>query len=104
MSRNIQFFISFQIYEKKLKQFKDKLQDTDSGPAEGMHKRVRRLEGAEPIKTELDALNRQYIDQVLWANSRLKQIKDVLAEANIDIQVQCLYLFAWEDCCVVYWC
>ena len=77
----------FQIYEKKLKQFKETLQNLDSGLSEGLQKRVRRVEGAETIKNELDSLNRQYIDQVLWANSRLKQIQDVFAESNIDVQV-----------------
>ena len=43
--------------------------------------------GAESVKTELDALNRQYIDQVLWANTRLKDISAIFSDANIDIQV-----------------
>jgi hypothetical protein len=59
----------------------------DAGLAEGLHKRPRRASGAETVKTELDNLNRQYIDQVLWANRQLQEIKNVFSEANIDVQV-----------------
>ena len=45
----------------------------------------------ESVKTELDALNRQYIDEVLWANTRLKDISAIFTDANIDIQVSQTY-------------
>ena len=79
--------MSFQIYDKKLKQYQDQLHSIDEGLAEGFHKRPRRASGAESVKNELDALNRQYIDQVLWANTRLKDISAIFSDANIDMQV-----------------
>lgn len=74
-----------QIYEKKLQHYQQGLQSIDS--TEWSSKQAH-AEGAKAVQTELDNLNRQYIDQVLWANRRLQEIKDVFTENNIDIQVQ----------------
>lgn len=77
----------FQIFDKKLQQYQNNLQSLDPGLSDGVRKRARRNSGAESVKTDLDKLNRQYIDQVLWANRRLQDIKNVFTEANIDVQV-----------------
>ena len=68
----------------------------DEGLAGGFNKRPRRASGVESVKTELDALNRQYIDQVLWANTRLKDISAIFSDANIDIQVPKTVIYSWS--------
>ena len=76
-----------QIYEKKLQQYQDNLSEIEGSHHDWSSKRTQQAEGVENVKTDLDNLNRQYIDQVLWANRRLQDIKDVFTENNIDIQV-----------------
>jgi len=57
------------------------------GP-DGVRKRARRVTGADNVRSDLDNLNRQYVDQVLWANRRLQEIKDVFNQHGIDVQVR----------------
>lgn len=75
-----------QIYEKKLQQFQENLTAVEGSHHDWSSKQL--LSNVETVKTDLDNLNRQYIDQVLWANRRLQEIKDVFTENNIDIQVK----------------
>lgn len=87
---NVLFWL--QIYEKKLQQYQDSITHLKGNQVDWSSTRIQQAEGVENVKTDLDNLNRQYIDQVLWANRRLQEIKDVFTENNIDIQVTTICL------------
>ncbi|OWF34915.1 Dystonin [Mizuhopecten yessoensis] len=83
-----QYIREAKIYDRKLKQYRDSLEDIDAALVEGLSKRRRHEGGAETVKTELDMLNRRYIDMVKWTNNRLKEITARLSGSNEDIQFQ----------------
>lgn len=87
---NVLFWL--QIYEKKLQQYQDSITHLKGNQVDWSSTRIQQAEGVENVKTDLDNLNRQYIDQVLWANRRLQEINDVFTENNIDIQVTTICL------------
>lgn len=70
-----------------MKQFKDNLEDIDAALVEGLSKHYKREEGAEGVRSQLDSLNKHYIEMVKWTNNRLKEITARLAQANVDIKV-----------------
>ena len=82
-------FTSWQISDKRLRQFKENLSSEVLLEASGQTKRMRkRQDGCEEVKDELDQLNKTYIEMVDWANVRLRQIADTLATLG-DNQVGC---------------
>ena len=68
-------------------QYRNGLEDIDAGLVHSLKKRTKRQDGADVVKTELDQLNREYIDMVKWTNERLKEITKRLSESNVDIKV-----------------
>lgn len=81
-------FLFFQIYDRRLKQYRSSLEDIDAALIQGINKRFKRQDGAEVIKIELDELNRQYISLIQWTKDRLREITRRLSEANVNIQVE----------------
>lgn len=81
-------FFFFQIYDRRLKQYRSSLEDIDAALIQGINKRFKRQDGAEVIKIELDELNRQYISLIQWTKDRLREITRRLSEANVNIQVE----------------
>lgn len=81
------FLWFFQIYDRKLRQYQQSLEDIDAGLVQSLCNRTRLGGGAERVKTELDHLNKHFMDMVAWTNARLKDITSILSEANIDIKV-----------------
>lgn len=81
-------FLFFQIYDRRLKQYRSSLEDIDAALIQGINKRFKRQDGAEVIKIELDELNRQYISLIQWTKERLREITRRLSEANVNIQVE----------------
>lgn len=52
-----------------------------------MTKKQKREDGAERVKTELDIVNKQYMDMVKWISHRLKEITRILSESNVNLKV-----------------
>lgn len=63
------------------------MEDIDAALVESMTKKQKREDGAERVKTELDIVNKQYMDMVKWISHRLKEITRILSESNVNLKV-----------------
>ncbi|CAC5414507.1 DST [Mytilus coruscus] len=83
-----QFIREAKIYDRRLRQYKTSLEDIDAALVESMTKKQKREDGAERVKTELDIVNKQYMDMVKWISHRLKEITRILSESNVNLKFQ----------------
>uniref|UniRef100_A0A2C9K839 Calponin-homology (CH) domain-containing protein n=1 Tax=Biomphalaria glabrata TaxID=6526 RepID=A0A2C9K839_BIOGL len=81
-----QFIREAKISDKRLKQFKESIGDFSSAKVPEF-KKFKSQDGADVVRDELDRTNRLYMEMVDWANTRLKQITDILSTHG-DMQFQ----------------
>ncbi|CAG5131558.1 unnamed protein product, partial [Candidula unifasciata] len=74
-----QFIREAKIADKRLKQFKDSVAETDRSSEVPDSKKLKHQDGSDVVRDELDHLNKLYIEMVDWANIRLKQITSILS-------------------------
>ncbi len=68
-------FVYFQVYEKRLKQFRDSLLDRNPDLATVLAKKPRVASGAEVVQNDLDSLNRQYLEMLAQVTKYLHVLK-----------------------------
>ena len=76
-------FSFFQIYEKKIKQFRKSLDNVQPSLDASLTKRPRLLTGADTVCNDLDLLNRRYMELLAELNHRLRQLKHLHDSAGL---------------------
>ncbi|XP_046365478.2 microtubule-actin cross-linking factor 1-like isoform X10 [Haliotis rufescens] len=83
-----QYIREAKIYDKRLRHYRESLEEVDAKLIETVHKKLKTQSGAKAVQQELDTLNKDYMEMVKWTSARLKDITAILSQANIDIKFQ----------------
>lgn len=77
-----------QIYDMKLKSYRESLEDVHPSLDASVKKKRRTLIGSEQVSNELDTLNKQYLDMVAVVTERVNSLSRILSQAEgVDVSV-----------------
>ena len=71
------------MFEKRIKQFVDSVEESQPNIKQLLARHQTVQSGAESVTTELNKLNKQYMELLAELNYRLKQFKDVYEKAGL---------------------
>ncbi|XP_041359572.1 microtubule-actin cross-linking factor 1, isoforms 1/2/3/5-like isoform X3 [Gigantopelta aegis] len=83
-----QYIREAKIHDKRLRQYRESLENVDFELITSVCKKVKHQDGAESVKVDLDSVNARYMEMVKWSSTRLKDITAILSQADVDVQFQ----------------
>ena len=78
-----------QIYERRLKQYQESLADVQPHLAASLQKKPRVQSGADTVQTELNMMNKKYLELLSMVNHYLKTLKTLHDKEGLYFPVSC---------------
>ncbi len=76
-----------QTFEKKIRQFRESLEEVQPSLDASLSKKPRMQSGADNVRGELEQLNRHYMELLAEVNQRFRQLKEVYDRAGVHFPV-----------------